>query len=97
MAHTFVMQSCLFIMQLRNKMSGFFVRATNYVNVIHVSILMICLCNEVNGSKANLATSQPWHLNIIVYKQLILFFYYFSDICHRVCILHHFVHCIVLS
>lgn len=59
-------------------MSGFFGRSTNYVNVIHVLILMICLCDEVNGSKANLATSHPWHLNFIVCLQLVLFFYNFQ-------------------
>lgn len=41
-------------------MSVFFVRSTNYVNVIHVSVLMMCLCDEGSSSKTILATLQPW-------------------------------------
>lgn len=64
MAHTFVMQSCLFIMLLRNKDVRVFWKIYQLCECN--TCINPCLCDEVNGSKANLATSHPWHLNFIV-------------------------------
>lgn len=47
-------------------MLGFFGRFINYVNVIYVLILMICLCDEVNGLKVNLVILYFWYFNFIV-------------------------------